>query len=79
MFVVHVGDKGYVEKRGGMVLFHDNPRDASRYPTKDTAEAGKIGHHRDMGGNGFKGQIVSYYAAVAAYDRQCTVRQLTHW
>jgi len=58
MFVVYLEGHGYVLKRDGMNTFVRDPRDASRYPTREAAEAGKVGHHRDMGGSGFKGRIV---------------------
>lgn len=50
---------GFVRKEEGAVRIVKDPRDATQYPDKDAAEAGKIGHHRDMGGSGFKGQIVA--------------------
>jgi len=68
MFCVYVNGSGYVEKRNGTVFFHDDPRLASHYYDKDDAESGKIGHHRDMGGSGFKGKIVSLESSIRSYD-----------
>ena len=77
MFIVYVSNGqfsrncsgGYVRKREGAVSIVKDPRDASQYPDKESAEAGKIGHHRDMGGSGFKGRIVDYKAALRSFKR----------
>lgn len=60
MFIVQMPDGSFVHKSGGMNDFVRNPNEASTYHTKEQAEAGKVGHHRDMGGSGFKGRIVKY-------------------
>lgn len=73
MFIVYYdrkGTHGYVEKREGTVFFHEDPRNASKYATKDDAEAGKVGHHRDMGGDGFFGRIVPFERALSDYKRR---------
>jgi len=71
MFVVHVDGRGYVEKNDGANFFHRDPRRASTYPDRDAAEAGKVGHHRDMGGSGFKGRIVPCESAARSYKARC--------
>jgi hypothetical protein len=68
MFVVHVDGQGYVEKRDGTVIFHADPSLADKYADKEDAERGKIGHHRDMGGSGFKGRIVPYASAAHSFS-----------
>lgn len=78
MFIVYVDSGqfsrvcrgGYVRKEGGAVSIVQDPRDASKYPDRESAEAGKIGHHRDMGGSGFKGRIVSYETSLRSYRRR---------
>jgi hypothetical protein len=60
MYVVQMPDGKFVLKSDGWNHFVKRPCDASRYPDKESAEAGKVGHHRDMGGSGFKGRIVPY-------------------
>lgn len=71
-FVVYYdrnNQRGFVEKREGTVFFHDDPRKATVYSDRDDAERGKVGHHRDMGGDGFFGRIVSYESAVRSFKR----------
>lgn len=60
MYVIQMPNGRFVHKHGGMNDFVLRPADASHYSTKEAAEAGKVGHHRDMGGSGFKGRIVTY-------------------
>lgn len=58
-WIVHVESQGYVIKEGGWVLFTEDPLRATSYACKeDAGSRGKIGHHQDMGGSGFKGQVV---------------------
>jgi len=61
---------GFVEKREGTVFLHDDPRKATQYVDRDEAEAGKVGHHRDMGGDGFFGKIVPYKNAVRSFKQR---------
>ena len=68
--VIYLDGKGYVEKRGGTVFFHDDPRLATVYSDLEDAERGKVGHHRDMGGDGFKGRKISYRSAVSSFKRR---------
>lgn len=80
-FVVYYdrnGRTGYVEKREGTVHLHDDPRKATQYADKDDAERGKVGHHRDMGGDGFFGRIVAYQTALQDYYRRERGRH-RHW
>lgn len=88
MFVVHydngrpVGDpkrvSGYVRKRDGMNDFLSDPSRASTYPTADWARgSGLVGHHRDMGGDGFRGRVVSLETARRDYAAQ--QRRRSHW
>lgn len=70
MFVVYYEQGkicGYVKKHDGMNDFVDDPREASHYYSREAAEAGKVGHHSDMGGSGFRGRIVSLRQAQADY------------
>lgn len=80
-FVVYYdrnGRSGYVEKREGTVFLHDDPRKATQYADKEDAERGKVGHHRDMGGDGFFGRIVSYESAVRWFQL-CEKRRSENW
>lgn len=58
MFVITMPNGRYVRKGDG---YNDwvGLEEATRFLTKEDAEAGKPGHHRDMGGTGFKGRILS--------------------
>jgi hypothetical protein len=70
MFVVYYTNgkvSGYVRKHDGMNDFLDDPRLASHYYSKESAESGKVGHHRDMGGSGFRGTIVPLRRATRDY------------
>jgi hypothetical protein len=58
---------GYIEKRDGMNIGHQNPHLATRFATREEAHAARPGHHRDMGGSGFKGRIVSADEAFASW------------
>ena len=80
-FVVYYdrnGRSGYVEKREGTVFLHDDPRKATQYADKEDAERGKVGHHRDMGGDGFFGRIMTYESALQDYYRRERFRT-RHW
>lgn len=57
----------YVRKGGGMNDFVPDPRDATSFRTREDAQAGKPGHHRDMGGSGFKGRVINHERAVDDY------------
>jgi hypothetical protein len=59
-FVVEMRDGTFVHKSGGINTFVRRPAEATSYPTKEEAESGKVGHHSDMGGSGFRGRIVPY-------------------
>ncbi len=50
---------GYVVKDGGWVTVTQDAGRATGYRSKEEArEQGKVGHHRDMGGNGFRGRVI---------------------
>jgi hypothetical protein len=73
MWVVYHSDgktcRGFVRKRDGMNSFLADPDLATKYSTRDEAATkGKVGHHRDMGGSGFKGQVVSMADARRHYQ-----------
>lgn len=55
----HNGTKGYVRKGDGTNDFVPDIADAALFPTREAAVAAKPGHHRDMGGSGFKGRVVA--------------------
>lgn len=71
-FIVHYSKgkvSGYVRSRDGTWSFHDDPRLADRYDTaEDASHSGKVGHHSDMGGSGFKGRVVPYDTALADFE-----------
>lgn len=81
MFVVFYSKgntSGYVRKHDGMNDFLDDPRQASRYPTtEDARRRGLVGHHRDMGGDGFLGRVVPYDRAKREYAARSARRN--HW
>lgn len=61
MYVIwydHGRTRGYVRKGDGTNDFVPDVEDATKFATHEQAEAAKPGHHRDMGGSGFKGRIV---------------------
>jgi hypothetical protein len=59
MFVIEMPSGLFVRKSGAMNDFVRDVEDATKFRTKEEAECGKPGHHRDMGGTGFKGTIRS--------------------
>lgn len=62
MFVIwydHGGVRGYVLKGDGTNNFVADIADATVFPSREAAAAAKPGHHRDMGGSGFKGRVVA--------------------
>jgi hypothetical protein len=81
MFVVHHYHSqdwhGYVMKRDGTVHLVSDPRHADSYQTRDDAQAGKVGHHRDMGGSGFKGNIISLRTATSNFKAHR--RRMSAW
>ena len=58
MFVIQMPDGSYVVKHDGWNLFVADKREATRYPTREDAHYARPGHHRDMGGTGYKGRVV---------------------
>lgn len=63
--------RGYVRKHDGMNSFHSDPREASLYLTPEAArESGLVGHHRDMGGDGILGAVVSLRSAFSTFAAQ---------
>jgi hypothetical protein len=52
--------RGYVRKGDGTNNFVRDIEDATKFPTKEAAVAGKPGHHRDMGGDGYHGTVMPY-------------------
>lgn len=69
MYVVQMPDGRFVYKHDGMNDFVRKPCHASKYYSKEAAEAGKVGHTRDMGGSGFRGTIVPYRRVEWLNDR----------
>ena len=69
MYVIQMPSGLFVYKHDGMNAFVRKPRDASRYPTREAAESGKVGHGYAMGGSGIKGQIVPYSQVKWLNDR----------
>ena len=67
-YVIAMPNGRYVYKHDGMNDFVRNPRDATVFYTKADAIAGKPGHHRDMGGSGFKGTVTDRDTAIRHYD-----------
>lgn len=59
-YVIEMPNGTFVKKLDGMNDFVARPVDATIFRTKEDAVAGKPGHHKDMGGSGFKGRVVSY-------------------
>lgn len=57
-YVIQMPDGRYVRKGDGFNDFVREIEDATHFYTKDDAVAGKPGHHRDMGGNGFVGRVI---------------------
>jgi hypothetical protein len=71
-FVVVMPNGKFVHKSDGMNNFVRNPNKATRYDTKEAAESGKVGHHSDMGGSGFRGRIMTFDAARREWEhRNC--------
>lgn len=66
-FLLIMPDGCYVRKGDGTNDFVRDPREATRFDTKESAEAGKPGHHRDMGGTGFKGRIVDAQREISSW------------
>jgi len=71
MFIVHYSKglvSGYVRKHDGMNSFVADPREASAYFSKEDAhDSGRVGHPRDMGGDGIKGRVVPLKSALRDY------------
>lgn len=59
MFLVQMPDGTFLVKNGGVNNFTRDPKLATSFRSKEDAEAAKPGHHRDMGGTGFKGRVLS--------------------
>ena len=66
MYVLLMPNGRYVRKGDGINDFVRDVEDATKFYTKEAATAAKPGHHRDMGGSGFKGRVVTY-----TYEKRC--------
>lgn len=69
-YIIQMPDGRFVQKGGGMNDFVRKPRDATRFETKDEAHDARPGHHRDMGGSGFKGRVITYSSVEWMNDRE---------
>lgn len=58
---------GFVLKDDGCNFTVKNPEDASFFNTKEDAMNARPGHHKDMGGDGFKGAVITYSYAKELY------------
>jgi|GEM_PF-5476926 len=70
MFILMMPDGTYVRKGNGDNTFVRDPREATKFLDKEAAEAGKPGHHRDMGGSGFKGRILPARRVISGFERR---------
>jgi len=62
MFII-LTPQGYVIQRRGWWLYTKKPKQATQYHTREEAMNNRPGHHRDMGGKGFWGEVLSAYSA----------------
>lgn len=69
-YLIMMDDGRYVLKSGGWNHFVEDPREATCFGTKDEARDARPGHHRDMGGSGFKGYVRSADREIADYCRR---------
>ena len=53
----------YIRKGGGCNTPVRNPNDATHFATKEAAHDARPGHHKDMGGNGYHGRVVTLESA----------------
>lgn len=70
MFVIQMHNKlarSFVRKSGGFNDFVRNPEDATKFYTREAAMNARPGHHRDMGGDGPVGTVVTLAAAEQVY------------
>lgn len=58
MYIIVMPNGLYVRKGGGCNDFVQDARHATQFPDKESARAAKPGHHKDMGGTGYKGRVV---------------------
>lgn len=67
-YVLVMADGTYVWKGEGWNGFVRDPRMATTFNTWAEADSAKPGHHRDMGGSGFKGRIASAKNEIRTYE-----------
>jgi hypothetical protein len=75
MFVIQT-QWGYVKQAGGCWNYVPNPDNASMYSTRREAMDNRPGHHRDMGGSGFHGEVMTHMQARQIYE---AVQRNKYW
>lgn len=68
MFVIEMPNGLYVLKGAGTNDFVRDPRDATSFSNIVDAQASRPGHHRDMGGRGPMGRVVSLSSAKQSHN-----------
>jgi len=62
MFVI-LTPQGYVIQHRGWWLYTKKPKQATQYHTRQDALNNRPGHHPDMGGTGYRGEVLNAYTA----------------